>query len=191
MNLHRFPIALALFAATGSAMAHSGHGGESFFAGFAHPFGGLDHLLAMLAVGLFAARQQGALRWALPATFIVAMIGGALLGAAGVALPLVETGIAASVLVFGLLIAVVAQLPARASLPLVAVFALFHGHAHHTEMGDGALLTFAAGFALASVALHCAGYLLARWLPRSRAGLALQRVLGGLIAAAGAAFLAG
>ena len=189
MSFHRFPIALALSLAAGSAMAHSGHGEQSFFAGFAHPLGGADHLLAMLAVGLLAARQTGALRWALPASFVVAMVGGALLAAAGVGLPQVEAGVAASVLVFGVLIACFGKLPARAAVPLVAVFALFHGHAHHAEMGQGSLLTYAAGFTMASVALHAAGFLLARWMPQSRVALGLQRVLGGLIAGAGLVLL--
>ncbi|MDX5445820.1 MAG: HupE/UreJ family protein, partial [Zoogloeaceae bacterium] len=92
---------LALFA--GAALAHPGHESASFFSGFGHPIGGADHLLAMLAVGLLAARQAGRARWALPAAFVLTMLAGAGLGAIGVALPAVETGIALSVLVLGLL----------------------------------------------------------------------------------------
>ncbi|HJV28340.1 MAG TPA: HupE/UreJ family protein [Aromatoleum sp.] len=187
--LRRLPVALALSVAAGSAMAHGGHGEHSFFAGFAHPIGGIDHLLAMLAVGLFAARQRGALRWALPATFVVAMIGGALLAASGLVLPSVETGVAASLLVFGLLIAFVAKLPAGAALPLVAAFAMFHGHAHEVESGHASMLMYAAGFVSASLTLHAAGFLLACWMPESAAGRAAQRVLGGLIAGTGLVLL--
>lgn len=145
----------------------------------------------MLAVGLYAARQPGATRWLLPAGFVLAMLAGAGLGAAGVALPAVEAGIAASVLVFGLLIAVAARLPLVASLPLVAVFALFHGHAHHAEMGGASLLTYAAGFALATALLHGVGYAIARWLPETRPAQMLKRVAGAAIAATGAVLLAG
>lgn len=182
---------LALFA--GAALAHPGHGGHessSFFSGFGHPIGGADHLLAMLAVGLLAARQAGRARWALPTAFVLAMLAGAGLGALGVALPAVETGIALSVLVLGLLIALVVKLPLTAAVPMVAVFALFHGHAHFTEMGHGTVWAYAAGFAIATAALHAAGYVLSRSLPETPAAMWSKRVLGGLIAAAGAFFLA-
>ena len=182
---------LALFTAV--ALAHPGHGGHesaSFIEGFGHPIGGADHLLAMLAVGLLAAREKGSARWALPVAFVVAMQAGAGLGALGVALPAVETGIAASVLVLGLVVALVMKLPLSAAVPMVAVFALFHGHAHFTEMGHGTVWAYAAGFAIATAALHVAGYALARSLPATPAAAQCKRVLGGLIAAAGVFFLA-
>lgn len=179
---------LALFA--GTALAHPGHESASFFSGVTHPIGGADHLLAMLAVGLLAARQAGRARWALPASFVVAMLAGAGLGAMGVALPAVETGIAVSVLVLGLLIALVVKLPLTAAAPMVAAFALFHGHAHLTEMGHGTVWAYAAGFVVATVALHAAGYALARSLPATPAAAQCKRVLGALIAAAGVFFLA-
>ncbi|MFU2486929.1 HupE/UreJ family protein [Thauera sp. WH-1] len=181
--------ALALATASGAALAHPGHESASFFSGFAHPLGGLDHLLAMLAVGLVAARQSGRARWMLPAGFVLAMLAGAGLGVLGLALPAVEAGIAASVLVFGLLIALAARLPLMASLPLVAVFALFHGHAHHAEMGGASLATYAVGFALATALLHGAGYALARWTPQTRVGERIRRVAGGAIAGTGAVLL--
>ncbi|WP_287367124.1 HupE/UreJ family protein [Thauera sp.] len=181
--------AVALATASGAAFAHPGHESASFFTGFTHPLGGLDHLLAMLAVGLYAARQPGATRWMLPAGFVLAMLAGAGLGAIGVALPAVEAGIAASMLVFGLLIALAARLPLTVSLPLVAAFALFHGHAHHAEMGGASLVTYAAGFALATALLHGAGYAIARWMPETRVGNAIKRVAGLLVAGVGGAML--
>jgi len=181
--------AVVLATASGAALAHPGHESASFFTGFTHPLGGLDHLLAMLAVGLYAARQPGATRWMLPAGFVLAMLAGAGLGAIGVALPAVEAGIAASVLVFGLLIALAARLPLTVSLPLVAAFALFHGHAHHAEMGGASLVTYAAGFALATALLHGAGYAIARWMPETRVGNAIKRVAGLLVAGVGGAML--
>jgi len=181
--------AVVLATASGAALAHPGHESASFFTGFTHPLGGLDHLLAMLAVGLYAARQPGATRWMLPAGFVLAMLAGAGLGAIGVALPAVEAGIAASMLVFGLLIALAARLPLTVSLPLVAAFALFHGHAHHAEMDGASLVTYAAGFALATALLHGAGYAIARWMPETRVGNAIKRVAGLLVAGVGGAML--
>lgn len=189
MKIHRLMATLALAAASGTALAHPGHDAASFASGFAHPFGGLDHLLAMFAVGLYAARQPGAARWALPVGFVAAMLAGAGLGAAGVALPAVESGIALSVLVLGLLIALAARLPLAASLPMVAAFALFHGFAHHAEMGGAALATYAAGFALATAALHGGGYLLACWMPESGLAQGVKRAVGAGIASVGAVLL--
>ena len=95
----------AFFGFSAAALAHPGHESASFLSGFNHPLGGLDHLLAMLAVGLYAAQQAGRARWSLPAGFVLAMLLGAALGASGIRLPAVEAGIAASVLVLGLLLA--------------------------------------------------------------------------------------
>jgi urease accessory protein len=185
--IHALPLALL----SGAAMAHPGHESASFFSGIAHPIGGLDHLLAMLAVGLLAARERGRLRWALPLAFVVAMLAGAGLSALGVALPAVETGIAASVLVLGALIALVGRLPPGVTMPLVAAFALFHGHAHHAEMGHGSIAAYTLGFALATAALHAVGYVFARALPDTPAASRVKRAVGGFIALAGAALLAG
>lgn len=192
MKYNRLSLAAWLTLSAGSAFAHVGeHGQASFFSGFGHPLGGLDHFLAMLAVGLFAARQVGVSRLAVPLAFVLAMLAGAGLSALGVELPVVEAGIAASVLVFGLLIAFLVRLPAVVALPLVGVFALFHGHAHHTEMGDGSLFAYVAGFAIATALLHAAGFVIARWVPDSRAGLIAKRVAGAGIAGAGAVLLGG
>jgi urease accessory protein len=141
------------------AQAHPGHGlHNSFSGGFNHPMHGLDHILAMVAVGIWAAQLGGRALWAVPATFIsVMMIGGAL-GMTGIQLPMVEAGIMASVLVLGLMIAMAARLPLVASMALVGVFALFHGHAHGTEIPAAASgLQYALGFVVATAILHAAG----------------------------------
>ncbi len=179
----------AAFLATASsaALAHPGHESASFFTGFTHPLGGLDHLLAMLAVGLYAAHQPGATRWMLPAGFVLAMLAGS--ATLSAPRPAVEAGIAASVLVFGLLIALAARLPLAASLPVVAIFALFHGHAHFAEAGGASLVSYAAGFALATSLLHGAGYAMARWMPETPVGNAIKRVAGLLVAGVGGAML--
>lgn len=180
---------VAFFGFSAAALAHPGHESASFLSGFNHPLGGLDHLLAMLAVGLYAAQQAGRARWSLPAGFVLAMLLGAALGASGIRLPAVEAGIAASVLVLGLLLAFAVRLPLAASLPLVALFALFHGHAHHAEMGAASLLTYAIGFALATALLHAVGFMLARWMPENRAGFAAKRIAGACMAAIGGVLL--
>ncbi len=182
-------LAAGLVMASGTALAHPGHEAMSLASGFSHPFGGADHLLAMLAVGLYAARQGGTARWALPATFVAAMLAAAGLAQAGMHFPMIEAGVAASVLVLGLLIAAAARLPLALTAPLVAVFAFCHGAAHVAEKGDAGLLAYAAGFALASTALHGCGWLIGRWIPESAAGARLQRVAGGALAIAGGMLL--
>jgi len=188
MSIARTVAALTLLLAAGSAMAHSGHGG-GFAAGIGHPFSGLDHLLAMVAVGLYAGRQPGALRWALPAGFVGAMLLGAVLGTHGVALSFVESGVAASVLVLGLMIAFLVRLPAGVALSLIGAMALFHGQAHQAEMGDGSLVSYAAGFVIATAALHLAGVLLARWMPETAPAQGVKRLLGATIAGTGLVLL--
>lgn len=136
----------------------AGHGLER---GFTHPFSGLDHLLAMLAVGLWASQLGDKARWAVSCTFVAVMLIGWIYGSLGWPLPGVEAGIAASVLVLGLLIAAAWKLPLVAGMIISAVFAFFHGHAHGTEMGSGVSgLTYAAGFTAATILLHAAGFAL-------------------------------
>lgn len=189
MNKLRFPLALALTLLAGSASAHPGHDAVSFAAGFGHPLGGLDHLLAMLAVGLYASRQSGHARWALPVTFVLAMLGGAALSLSGVALAGVESGIAVSVLVLGLLLAFVVRLPVALSAPLVGLFALLHGHAHLSEIGASQVFTYVAGFLCATALLHGTGFAIARMTPATSFGSRLQRLAGGAIAGVGALML--
>src|SRR5579883_978366 len=129
------------------ASAHPGHGTHGFASGFSHPLLGLDHILAMVAVGLWAAQLGGRSLWAVPATFVGVMSVGGMLGLLGVPLPMVEAGILASVLILGLFIATAVRLPLAASMLLVGAFALFHGHAHGTEIPATASgLTYGLGF---------------------------------------------
>jgi urease accessory protein len=148
----------------GSAMAHPGHLDSamtvsmSFSGGFNHPFSGLDHLLAMLAVGLWAAQNKRSAMWVLPLAFPLAMVAGTLLAVAGFAMPVAETGIAASVAVLGLLIAFTVRMPLWASISTVSLFALFHGYAHGSELPHGSsALMYGLGFVLATTMLHAAG----------------------------------
>lgn len=148
-----------LLAASGSAAAHPFHTGAGFGAGFVHPFAGLDHLLAMVAVGLWAAQLGGRWLWAIPLAFVTAMLAGGVLGFAGLTLPLLEPMIAASVLALGLLTVLRVRLHAAGVL-LVAAFALFHGIAHGNELPQTAgALPYAAGFVLATALLHGLGLL--------------------------------
>jgi urease accessory protein len=191
------PIAAsAIFLAlTGAALAHTGHGDASGFAhGFMHPVGGLDHVLAMVAVGLYAAMLRGRALWLLPAAFLGVMALGGALGAAGYVLPYAEIGIAASVVVLGLAVALRFNLPVLAAMGLAGLFAIFHGHAHGAEMpADASGTTYAAGFMLATAMLHCAGIavgVLIAKLSDTRGRRATQ-ILGGALALAGVAILAG
>jgi len=140
------------------ALAHVGdHGGSSFISGVMHPMGGADHVLAMVAVGLWAAVTGGRALWALPLAFVGAMLAGGGLGAMGIGLPGVEPMILASIVLLGVLAALAWRAPLAVGVGIVAVFGLFHGHAHGTEGPASGLLTYAAGFALATMALHLAG----------------------------------
>ncbi len=176
---------LVLGALVQPALAHPGHGGHTLADGLAHPLG-WDHLLAMIAVGLLAVRMGG--RWLalLPAVFVGSMLAGGLLATAGVSLPLVEPAIAASVLVLGLLVAASWRLTPAAALGLVAAFAMFHGYAHILE---GAWSNYAAGFVLATAALHTVGVLGGLALVHLAERSAL-RWLGGAISVVGASLLA-
>lgn len=190
MNLSQPLFALALFLSPALAFAHAGHEHSGLLAGMAHPVFGLDHLLAMLAVGLWAAQQSGAARWALPLAFVATMLFGGLLGFAGLQLPLLESGIAASVLALGLLVAVAVRLPLAIALGLTALLALSHGVAHGLELPALASpWSYAAGFVAATAALHAGGYALVHVLPRAAAPLV--RLAGAASAMTGAWLLAG
>jgi urease accessory protein len=178
---------LALFALTPLlAQAHPGHGpANSFAAGIGHPLGGLDHILAMVAVGLWAAQLGGRSLWAVPAAFVSLMTVGGVLGMMGMPLPMVETGILVSVLVMGILIAAAARLPLAASMAVVGLFALFHGHAHGTEIPLAASgLTYALGFVFATALLHTCGIALGIFAQQRFTAPAL-RLAGGAIAICG------
>jgi urease accessory protein len=148
-------IPLLLLAATPVALAHPGDHAGGLAHGFAHPFLGIDHLLAMLIVGIWAARLSGGARWLLPGVFVSFMGIGAALG--GIALPFVEPMILLSVLVFGLATVLAKRLPLWIGSALVALFALYHGHAHFTEMPDTSAVGFLVGMLLATALLHLTG----------------------------------
>lgn len=178
--------AMILVGLTGSALAHTGHGDTSgFLHGFAHPLGGFDHVLAMVAVGLYAAMLGGRALWLVPATFVSVMALGGTLGVAGYPIPYAEIGIALSVIVLGLAIAFRISVPTLAAMALVGLFAIFHGHAHGAEMPqDLSGYEYAAGFLLATALLHWAGITLG-----FAAGRRAAQAAGGAMALAGVALL--
>lgn len=175
--LMALPLAALLIAVPLLAQAHAGHGeAGAFGAGWAHPFSGADHALAMLAVGLWAAVSGGRALWAMPAVFVAAMLAGAVLGVAGLPLPGVEPVILASVVVLGAAAALALRAPLSLAVPAIALFGLAHGAAHGAEGPASGLLTYATGFAAATLALHLTG--LALGIALARAHAALPRVLG-------------
>jgi len=185
-------LSLAMACATAPAMAHSGSGAAGgFAAGFVHPILGWDHVIAMVAVGLWGAFLGRPAIWVLPVVFPLVMAFGGVLGVVGVALPGVEIGIAISAIVLGAMVALAARLPLWVAAVIVGAFAIFHGHAHGAELPVAANpLAYSLGFVLATGLLHLAGIafgLVVRW----PAGKLVLRVGGAAIAAAGVAFLAG
>lgn len=145
--------------AFGAAQAHTGVDIPNGFAlGFVHPFSGLDHLTAMVAVGMLAARVGGRALVIVPAAFVGMMVVGGVLGFAGIPVHFVEQGIGLSVIVLGLLVMLGIDMPTILAMSVVGLFAVFHGHAHGTELPIGsAPAAFAAGFVLATALLHAAG----------------------------------
>jgi urease accessory protein len=153
----------ALAAGAAPAFAHLDpveHG--SFLAGLSHPLSGADHIVAMVAVGLWATLGAGRAVWQLPATFVGAMILGFAAALAGLGLPFVEPVILASAVVLGLLVAIAAPVPILAGLALVGFFAFFHGHAHGGAIGEAGVATYAFGFIAATAILHIIGIGIAR-----------------------------
>jgi urease accessory protein len=188
-NSTRFLTAIFLLAASSTALAHPGHNVSGFAAGLMHPFSGLDHLLAMVAVGLWAAQGGGRKIWLLPATFMTMLAVGSSIALQWHSLPLVESGIAASVLALGLLIALSLQLPAALSVAITALFGLLHGYAHGLELPRSAApAEYALGFLAATATLHLSGITLG-FATRQNYAL-LSRLLGVAIAASGAYLLA-
>lgn len=151
--------ALSFLATTVPAFAHVGTGAhDGFTHGFAHPFNGLDHLLAMIGVGLFAAQLGGRALWLVPSAFVAMMVAGGVLGFSGIGLPFVELGIVTSVIAVGLLLTFNVQLPIAIAMALIGVFAVFHGYAHGAELPPGNdAMTYVAGFVLATALLHALG----------------------------------
>lgn len=175
------------FLAAGGAEAHVfGAWGGGLGEGFFHPIGGLDHVLAMVAVGLWAAQLGGRALGALPAAFLSMMAVGGLFGGAGIPLPWVEAGAAASVVVLGMAVAWALRWPMLAGLGLVGLFALYHGHAHGAEIPQTAApALYAFGFLAATALLHGAGIALGRLAASRLIGPKLLRGTGAAVAAAG------
>ena len=189
-------LVLALFALSPTmAFAHPDplHA-VGFVHGLEHPVGGLDHVLAMVAVGVFAFVLGGRALWLVPLSFVAMMVIGFALGLNGVDLPFVELGIALSSVVIGGAAALKAPMPVAGAMALVGVFAVFHGHAHGAEMpvGAGGLL-YAAGFVAATAALHGAGIGAALGVSKlvGRHGQVIARVAGGVFALGGVGVLVG
>lgn len=183
--------ALMLLALAEPAFAHSAEGAAGgFISGFQHPLFGLDHVVAMVAVGLWGAFLGAPAIWVLPIVFPMVMAFGGALGVAGVPIPHVEVGIATSAIVLGLMVALAARPPIWVAAIIVGAFAIFHGHAHGTELPHSAnALAYSLGFVISTGLLHLGGIvigLLAGW----EFGRYVVRAGGAVIAMAGVAFLA-
>ncbi|MCW5772602.1 MAG: HupE/UreJ family protein [Rhodospirillaceae bacterium] len=184
---------LLLAAAAVPALAHTGAGPVSgFAAGFFHPLGGIDHLLAMLAVGVWAAQTGGRAVWMVPGAFVGTMAVGGIVGLAGIGIGGTETVIVASVLVLGVVIAAALKPALYLSVPLVGAFAFFHGIAHGAELPESAHpVHYALGFVLATALLHAVGiaaaFAVAKVAPRAALRIAGgAQVVAGVFLAAGA-----
>jgi urease accessory protein len=189
------PALLAIFLAPTAAIAHTGVGDTSgFMHGFMHPLGGLDHQLAMILVGIFAYQLGGRALWLVPLTFVGVMALGGFLGVAGVPVPFIEAGIALSVIVLGAIVAFGARIPVAVAMGIVGLFAIFHGHAHGSEMPlDASGVAYGLGFMLATAILHAVGigigFLIG--MTSKTLGNNVYRVAGGLASLAGIAILVG
>ncbi|KNY35124.1 HupE/UreJ family protein [Agrobacterium genomosp. 3 str. CIP 111-78] len=188
--LKRLSLAAAALGVTAlPAFAHLNpeeHG--SFMAGVSHPFFGADHILAMVAVGIWASQIATAdsdrkALWIVPSAFVGTMAVGFLMAVYGIGLPFVEPAILASVIGLGLLVAAAAKLPAAAAAAVVGAFALFHGYAHGGELGSAGAWQFGLGFMIATALLHLAG--IALGLGIARFGSVASRTIGALTAIAG------
>ena len=177
------------------AYAHTGAGAvHGFSHGFAHPLGGLDHLLAMVTVGIFAWQLGGRAVWAVPATFVGLLAVGGALGVSGIDVPFVELGIALSVTVLGGVVAFGLKAPLAAAMAMVGFFAIFHGHAHGAEMpADASGLAYGLGFMVATAGLHLAGIGLGMAIGRfgELHGEKFVRGAGAAVAVAGVGIMAG
>jgi len=183
-------LALLLAALPLPAWAHEQAGvGGGFISGFLHPLFGPDHVIAMVAVGLWGAQLRAPAIWMLPINFPLIMALGGMLGVLGVPVPSVEIGIAVSGIALGLMVAFAARPPLWAAMVLVGLFAIFHGHAHGTELPEAVSpLAFGVGFVLATGLLHLSGIALGV-LTAKPIGAQAVRVCGGLIAVLGGYFL--
>jgi len=185
-------IAFLVFAPA-AVLAHTGHDDASGLAhGFIHPVTGIDHVLAMIAVGVLAAQYGGRALWLVPLSFLVAMAIAGVIGMAGIVIPVAEVGIGVSVVVLGLAIAFRLRPPTLVSVAVVGFFALFHGYAHGVELPDGITgLSFALGFLLATALLHGTAVGLGLLMQRQASSRRLIQAGGGAMALVGIAVLAG
>ncbi|KQV83560.1 HupE/UreJ family protein [Rhizobium sp. Root1220] len=186
--------ALVAFALVPSlALAHTGVEATSgLLHGFVHPISGIDHVVAMIMVGVYAYQLGGRAKLLLPTTFVLAMAFGGLLGISGIRLPFVETGIALSVVTVGAVVALGVSAPTAVIAGITGMFAVCHGYAHGAEMpGYAAGGTYAIGFLLATALLHLTGMAFGASSERMLAGGSAARSSGGLAACAGVALLAG
>ncbi|MGF6177421.1 HupE/UreJ family protein [Ensifer sp. 4252] len=173
------------------ALAHVGHAEHgSFIAGALHPLSGMDHILAMVGVGLWAAALGGRALLAVPAAFVGVMLLGFVMALFGLPVPFVEPVILASIVVVGLLVAIAQPVPTAAAAAIVGLFAFFHGHAHGAELAGNSAFWFGAGFALATAFLHAAGVGLGIAMGRFMHGSAGVRIAGGVAALGGVLLLA-
>ncbi|OHV80081.1 nickel permease HupE [Ensifer sp. LCM 4579] len=191
MTYHRIAATLAALALPGIAHAHVGLHTDGALAGLGHPFSGLDHILAMVAVGFWASTLGGKARCIVPSAFVALMAVGGVMGVYGLPLPMVETAIALTVAVLGLLVALEVKVPTPVAATVVGICALFHGHAHGIELPAMALAwDYVAGFLTATIALHAVGIDLAS-LRFGKARQGAMRIAGWAVALAGAALRSG
>ncbi len=169
----------------------SGSGsGIGIGSGIAHPLLGLDHLLAMVAVGVVSVIRGGRALWQVPAAFVGSMVLGGMLAILGVRLPAVETFIAVSVLVLGVAIALSKKMQKQWAMLCIGVFAIFHGHAHGEELPLIAnAAQYIAGFVVSTTALHASGVAIGHFSAKSRLTATMLRYAGAAMAAAGVVFL--
>lgn len=183
-SVSKFFVLLIVFPSL--ALAHTGVGETTgLMHGFGHPIGGADHMLAMIAVGLWAAQIGGRALWVVPCTFVGVMVLGGVLGFMGLPVPFVEEGILVSILILGILIAGAFKIPLVYSSLIVGLFAIFHGHAHGAEMPESiSAVSYAVGFALSTAILHVAGIGLGILMQKTNLH-AVNRFVGGAIALSG------
>ncbi|TCU29157.1 urease accessory protein [Rhizobium azibense] len=187
--------ALVATAFPAAAYAHPAAGeAAGFVHGFTHPISGIDHVLAMIMVGVFAYQLGGRATWLVPTTFLLVMAVGGAVGVVGIDIPFVEAGIALSVALLGAIVAFNVKAPAAIAMAVVGLFATFHGHAHGTEMPEHAAgAAYGGGFLIATALLHAVGLGLGCGIGRigERRGFIVTRLAGGFAAAAGLGILAG
>jgi urease accessory protein len=185
-------VGVAAFLSTKQLLGHeTGDVTGGFLSGITHPLFGLDHVAAMVAVGLWGGQLKQPAMWLLPVTFPLVMAMGGVLGARGIPLPAVEIAIAVSAIVLGIMVAASVKPPLWVAAVVVGAFAIFHGHAHGTELPESATpLAYGAGFVISTGLLHASGILIGL-LVAWPAGEKVVRACGGLIACVGVYFLTG